>query len=118
MADFPVLKTGAIAQYPADRGTLFSTQVYRFLDGSEQRFPAYGAALHRWLIRLDLLDEGELETLKQFIESVGGRSGSFSFTDPWDGTFYSNCSLEGDSLVAILRGPKRGASEVVVKENR
>ena len=70
----------------------------RFLDGSEQRFPAYGAQLRKWAIRLSLLDESELTNLEQFFESQGGRSGNFSFTDPWDGTVYPNCSFGGDSL--------------------
>ncbi len=34
MATFPVLKTGAAAQYPLDRGVRFSTQAVRFMDGS------------------------------------------------------------------------------------
>lgn len=35
---FPTLKTGATLQYPAQRATAFSTDVVRFVDGSEQRF--------------------------------------------------------------------------------
>ena len=107
-----------MAQYPADRETIFSTQVYRFLDGGEQRFPAYGAALHRWSIRLDWLDEGEIETLKEFFESEEGRAGSFSFTDPWDGMVYPSCSFESDSFAAVLKGPRQGATQVIVRENR
>ena len=59
MANFPALKTGAVAQYGSDRSRQFATQVLRFLDGSEQRFPGYGTALLAWVIRLDLLDESE-----------------------------------------------------------
>src|ERR1700681_1580372 len=98
MASFPALKTGAVAQYPCDRTRQFSTQVYRFLDGSEQRFPAYPAALRRWTIRLDLLDEAELETLREFFMSETGCAGSFIFTDPWDGTVHPNCSFDVDIL--------------------
>ena len=60
MANFPALKTGAVAQYPSDRTRRYSTQVLRFLDGSEQRFAGFGAPLKRWLIRLELLDDTEL----------------------------------------------------------
>ena len=108
MANFPALKTGAVAQYPSDRQRSFSTQVFRFLDGSEQRFPGYGAPLRRWTIRLDLLDEAELTNLEEFFESEGGRAGSFSFTDPWDGTVYANCSFDGDELALHFAGRKRG----------
>jgi phage-related protein len=118
VASFPTLKTGAVAQYPSDQVQSFSTQVMRFLDGSEQRFPGYGATLHRWAIRLDLLDESELAGLEQFFESEGGRAGSFSFTDPFDGTVYTNCSFDGDELSFVFNGPQRGKTSVTIRENR
>ncbi|HML15624.1 MAG TPA: DUF2460 domain-containing protein [Bryobacteraceae bacterium] len=118
MASFPVLKTGVVAQYPSDRQRNFSTQVFRFLDGSEQRFPGYGAPLRRWTIRLDLLDESELANLEQFFESEGGRAGSFSFTDPFDGTVYANCSFDADQLALNFAGAQQGKTTAVIRENR
>ena len=38
MSDFPKLRTGVVAQYPATRELRFSTSVTSFLDGSEQRY--------------------------------------------------------------------------------
>lgn len=35
MQEFPLLKSGAVAQYPAQRAIRFSTQVMRFVDGSD-----------------------------------------------------------------------------------
>jgi hypothetical protein len=118
MAGFPALKTGAVAQYGSDRTRQFSTQVLRFVDGSEQRFPGYGAPLLQWTIRLDLLDELELANLEQFFEDEGGRAGTFSFTDPWDGTVYPNCSFAGDDLGLQFENVARGKTQIVVKENR
>ena len=118
MASFPPLKTGAVAQYPADRMPQFSTQAYRFLDGSEQRFPGFPGVLQQWTIRLDLLDEAELETLREFFLSQDGRAGSFSFADPWTGTVYANCSFASDTLSLQFQGPQNGITQVVVKENR
>jgi phage-related protein len=118
MATFPTLKTGVVAQYPSDRSRQFSTQVFRFLDGSEQRFPGYGTPLRHWMIRLDLLDEAELVNLEQFFEDEGGRAGTFSFTDPFDGNVYPNCSFETDELAVEYGGPQRGKTTVTVKENR
>src|ERR1700728_2739217 len=108
MANFPTLKTGAVAQYPADLSPQFSTQVFRFLDGSEQRFPGYGTPLRQWTIRLDLLDETELSNLQAFFLSEEGRAGSFTFTDPWDGTVYSSCSFGSDTLSLRFQGPQNG----------
>jgi len=118
MTSFPTLKTGAVMQYPAKRKLQFNTDIIRFLDGSEQRLRDSASALHEWTIQLDLLDEGELETFDQFVVSNQGRFGSFSFTDPWDGTVYSNCSLKGDLFAFQLRGEMRGRATVVVCENR
>ena len=118
MANFPALKTGALAQYPSDRAQNFSTQVFRFLDGSEQRFPAYAAPLRRWVIRLDLLDESELRALEDFFVSEGGRAGMFSFTDPFDSTVYANCSFDADELDLSFAGLQDGATSIVIKENR
>ena len=118
MASFPTLKTGAVAQYPSDRTRRFSTQVLRFLDGSEQRFAQFGAPLRKWLIRLELLDDAELAGLEEFFADQGGEAGTFAFTDPWDGTVYANCSFEGGTMTADYRGHDDGAVSVVVKENR
>lgn len=115
---FPTLKTGAVAQYPAKRTLQFNTDINRFLDGTEQRFRDYPAVLHQWTIQLDLLDEEELDTLDQFFLTNQGRFGAFSFTDPWDGTIYPNCSLKGDAFAFQLRGEMRGEASLIVCENR
>ena len=115
---FPSLKTGAMLQYPAKRTLQFNTDTIRFLDGTEQRFRDNPSVLHRWTIQLDLLDESELTALDQFFVSNQGRFGSFSFTDPWDGTVYPNCSLAGDAFGFQLRGEMRGKTALSICENR
>jgi len=117
MATFPILKTGAVAQYPVTRTLQFSTKILRFVDGTEQRFREFKRPLRRWVIRLDLLDEGELAAVEDFFQSQQGRAGSFSFTDPWDGTPYPNCSLDHDGMDAYLQGPDRGRATLIVREN-
>ena len=118
MATFPKLKTNAAAQYPATKALVFQNQTVRFLDGSEQRFPGFRGVLQQWTIRLNLLDEGELEKVREFFLSEEGRAGSFSFTDPWTGTVYANCSFGSDALSLQFQGPQDGATQVIVKENR
>ena len=118
MATFPALKTGAVAQYGSGRMRRFSTQVFRFLDGGEQRFQEFGAPLRRWTIRLSLLDEAELAELESFFETQGGRAGAFAFPDPWDGTVYANCSFDDDEMRLEYAGQARGTASVTVKENR
>jgi uncharacterized membrane-anchored protein len=118
MGAFPRLKTGAVAQYPASRSVEYATRVFRFLEGSEQRYRERGSAVRRWVIRLDKLDEAELQTLQEFFGSVQGRAGSFSFVDPWDEAEHENCSLEDDTMAVELSGEMRGRTVLVVRENR
>jgi hypothetical protein len=115
---FPVLKTGAVAQYPSQRASIYSTEVLRFVDGLEQRARSFGTSLRRWVIQLDLVDEGELAAIDEFFSAQDGSGGEFSFTDPWDGKVYANCSLENDELKVSLEGPSRGRTRLVVRENR
>jgi len=117
-AEFPLLKTGAVAQYPATKTTQYSTFVVRFMDGSDQRYRQYTPTLTRWSIKLNLLDEGELHALEQFFASQQGSFGTFSFTDPWTQTVYPNCSLAQDTLPFQLTEKSQGTVSVVVAENR
>ena len=72
MSTFPTLKTGAVMQYPAQRGVEFSTTALQFVDGSEQRFCNYQAPLHRWVIQLSLLDQSELQEFQEFFRGDRG----------------------------------------------
>ena len=118
MATFPKLKTNAVAQYPATKTIRFQNQVLRFVDGTEQRYRDGNGPLHQWVIRLAELDEWELSSLEQFFAANQGRLTSFAFTDPWDGTQYSNCSLASDDLALTCSGELRCAASVTVIENR
>jgi hypothetical protein len=118
MANFPLLKTKAVMQYPAAREFQFANVVLRFVDGSQQSYRESRDATRRWLVRLDLLDEGELANLQTFFRTEQGRVGSFSFTDPWDTTEYPDCSLDQDSFEFELADESRARTVLVVSENR
>jgi len=118
MSAFPILKTGAVMQYPAARGSQRPVCVLRFLDGEEQRFRLSGKPLRRWIIRLDLLDEEEMAQVEEFFAAQQGRLGGFTFVDPWDGATYPNCRLEADSLALEYMDAKRGCTMLVVREGR
>ena len=115
---FPKLKTTAVAQYPATKTVVFQNSILRFVDGTEQRYRGSGAPLHRWKVRLSELDEGELAAIDHFFWLNQGRLGNFAFTDPWDGTTYLNCSLDGDELKMTTSGEMRGKTELTIVENR
>ena len=118
METFPTLKTGAILQYPAQKEVRFATEVLRFIDGSEQRFRTYQTPLHRWMIRLDLLDQSELQLLREFFRSQAGAADNFVFNDPWDGGTYPDCCIEGTEMAQQLMDEMRGQTSLTVRENR
>jgi hypothetical protein len=117
MSAFPKLKTGAVAQYPAGRSLEHSTEVMRFVDGSEQRYRKRGAAVKRWVIGLTLLDEAEAAAIEAFFEGAQGRFGSFEFQDPWDASVHTNCSFESDEFAMEALGEARARMSLVVREN-
>lgn len=117
MADFPTLKSGAVAQDGASKQLQFSTRVVRFADGAEQRFRQQRAGLRRWTIRLEMLSDEETAELATFLEARQGRHGQFSFFDPWDELEYPNCSLEDDEHSFDLREHGRTATTIRIRQN-
>ena len=118
MPSLPVLKTGAVMQYPVAATIEFQNQVLRYVGGSEQRYRGSASGLRRWVIRLDLLDERELDALENFFVANRGRFESFSFTDPADNVTYPNCSLEDDIWEMELEAELRGRTRLTVRQNR
>jgi uncharacterized protein (TIGR02217 family) len=118
MADFPLLKTKAVTQYPSSRSLEFSTGVLRFVDGSEQRYRQMRQPVRRWMLRLGDVSEEELYAIQAFFESRQGQTGSFAFTDPWDGTEYPDCSFEQDEFEIRLLAEGHAAGAVLIRNNQ
>jgi hypothetical protein len=114
MANFPVLKTGAVAQYPITRELRLKNQSLRFVDGSLQRYRDSAGVRQRWVVRLDLLDEGELAAVEEFFAGQQGAYAEFTFADPWDGAEYAHCRLESDDAVLVSSGEMRGSATLTV----
>jgi hypothetical protein len=105
-------------QYPAAHQCVFSTHIIQFLDGGEQRYRDSEGPLHRWIIRLEMLDASELASVEEFFASQQGQYASFGFTDPRNGVDYPDCSLAEDQLALQLEEEMRGSTSVVIRENR
>lgn len=115
MASFPVLSTGAVAQYPLSFRTTFQTEILKFVDGSEQRYANQATPVRSWVIQLDRLNEGELAALRQFYRLQGGLTGTFGFTDPASGTVYANCRFDQSSAAGDLKDVSDGAITLVIR---
>ena len=96
MAAFPILQSGAVAQYPLRHSIIYPVFRHRFLDQRQQCFSVARSPRRQWQVQLSLLSERELGEIVSFLEAVRGRQISFSFTDPHDGTVHTNCVLDGD----------------------
>lgn len=118
MAQFPKLKTGAVAQYPAVREQRFSTEVKKFLDCTEQRYRDFPSAKRRWIIALEKLDETETARLASFFDQQQGRLGVFEFEDPWTGTVVAQCRFGEDRFPKLEEYESQCSVRLTVEELR
>jgi hypothetical protein len=118
MAEFPKLRTGAVAQYPSIRILESPTVVLRYIDGSEQRFRNLSRPRNRWIVRLSDVSTEELFEIESFFLEQQGEFGSFSFTDPWDGTEYPDCSFESSDFELYSFAEGRSAGTITIRNNQ
>jgi hypothetical protein len=116
VANFPILSSGAVTQYPSPLTTGQAAQVIRFLDGSDQRYLAQGKMLRSWEIRLNLLNEIEVQLIEAFFTSQQGDYSPFVFPDPFTGSNVSNCRLGAAGLVSDYMGVDANATSFWVLE--
>jgi hypothetical protein len=114
---FPHLSTGAVTQYPSLGSARFATEVLRFLDGSEQRWPQAGGVSRAWTLHLSRINDEELAAIEEFFAAQQGRFGSFSFRDPFDGTVYPDCRFDADSLRSVLFDEDSAQTTLVIRTN-
>ena len=115
MATFPVLKTGALVQYPLSVVTRFATEEVYFLDGSRHVFPLQ-SPLRKWIVRLDQLDPDEMTAVAAFVEAWVG--GTFSFTDPGSGSIAPKCVLQGGGVEFQTVEELRSRVQMTIEEVR
>lgn len=113
---FPLLSTGAVAQYPLSRGTSYDVDVVQFLDGSQQRCLVRGRKLRRWLISLAQLGESELASVEQFFDSVQGNAELFTFVDPLTNESVPNCRISNPSILTQYVAVGSGSAAIWIEE--
>ncbi len=118
MAVFPLLKTGAVAQYPLSTTLTYRADIVWFMDGSEQRFRNAPSVLHEWEIALDQLDEQEMASIESFFLENATVAGTFAFNDPSTGVTYPSCSIASDEMRVAFKGPSSGSTKLTIRENR
>jgi hypothetical protein len=116
MLTFPLLSTGAVAQYPLSRGTSYDVDIVHFLDGSQQRCLVRGKRLRRWLISLGQLNEQELASMEQFFDAAQGNTGLFAFTDPFTNESVPNCRISNPLIATQYAAVGNGSTAVWIEE--
>jgi hypothetical protein len=116
MSEFPLLSTGAVAQYPVSRASTYATEVIQFVDGSQQRSMTRGKVLRRWQLTLTQLNEAELLAIEQFFEAAQGNFGLFTFTDPITGNSVPNCRLQDPNILTQYLTVGSGSAVVIIEE--
>jgi hypothetical protein len=114
MANFPVLKSGAMAQYPLAKTVRYKTHEVRFLDGSRQRYSMQGRGLRQWTVALDSLDDQELSAVAEFAEEQ--RGAAFAFVDPVTGESIGACRIAGEGFDVFQREEMAGQARLVIQE--
>jgi len=115
MAEFPVLKTGALAQDGLECGFRTRTRMLRYVDGGQQAVKTRRTR-KRWAVRLERLDERELALVSELVEEVRGGTNTFAFTDPRTGLRHETCRIEGGDFEAYLAGLGDGRTELKIVE--
>ncbi len=116
MAIFPALSSGAIAQYPLPAYVALTTQVIRFMDGSDQRCIVRARPVRWWVLRLSLLNDAELGQLEEFFTEQQGAFGLFDFPDPFSGQTIANCRFGTSELITFYDGADQGSTDLTVME--
>jgi hypothetical protein len=116
MSVFPILQSGAVAQYPLPSASGQAVAVIRFLDGADQRCLLQGRSFRRWEIKLSLLNDSEIAAIEAFFAQQQGSYSPFTFPDPISGVQVPNCRLANASLDTIYLGTNAGATSLWVIE--
>jgi Conserved hypothetical protein 2217 (DUF2460) len=116
MATFPALSSGSTVQYPLQTNAARTTQVIRFLDGTDQRCIVRARPMRWWVVKITLLNDSELAQMEEFFVTQQGNFGRFDFTDPSSGEIVPNCRLVSPELVSLYQGADQGSMELTVME--
>jgi hypothetical protein len=116
MENFPKLSTGAVTQYPLPLGIRQGAQIIRFVDGSDQRFLAEGRQYRSWQLKLDLLNESELQQIDAFFDAHSGNYSTFTFPDPITGANVPNCRLQDSTLITEYVAVGSGSASLWILE--
>lgn len=93
---YPNLGVGTISMYPVTKDFIIPAKVVRFLDDTEQRWVS-GPIRNSWVIQNGHINWSDVMTLQTFFNTQKGAFDT-SWTFPFEGTNYTNCTFEDDGF--------------------
>jgi hypothetical protein len=115
MPTLPLLRSGSSVQYPFVTRHKCTTEIIRFIDGSEQRFTQAGAT-RTWKISLSDLMPEEVIALDAFAQSNLANNDRFTFHDPVSGDVLNQCNLATEPIEIEHVGEQRASLSLIVIE--
>lgn len=108
MSAFPTLASGAKVQKPYRVDSSFLHVTNDMKCGVRFSYSRRVNPLRKFTLTYPSITDADLATLEAFFVSMRGRYGVFDYTD-LDGTTYSNCRFDQDSLEVNYSGPNQSS---------
>lgn len=121
---YPTFAGGITTQLPFIQNTRYLTAKNNLECGIQHAYAFYGAGLtgyptrglYGWTLNYSVFTDAEIVTLEAFFALQQGRLGTFSFTDPKDGTTYTKVRFDQDSLEIKYQSPNIAQVQVKLAE--
>ena len=115
MAAFPTFAGGESVHLPFTQESEFWNTINRQPHGWQYSYNRLSSALKRWQFELVLTDT-DLATLQTFWDSMKGRYGEFSFTDPDTGVTSPKCRFDQEELSITSPSPDENRVAIAIQE--
>jgi hypothetical protein len=103
-ARYPAIRQGVITQFPYTGTSSFLTTRNDLETGPRYAYYERATPRRGWKCSYSVIAPAELLTLMQFFVAMGGRFGSFTFTDPDSKTEYTECRFDQDAFEVSYQG--------------
>lgn len=122
---FPTLANGAATQFPYGQTRRFSVMLnenaacgihygWTWFGGGLTDFPT--GSLWGWSLGFPNITDADLATLETFFRQQWGRWGTFSMTDPEDGSVHTQCRFDQDVLEINHMAPDQNSVTLNILE--
>jgi hypothetical protein len=117
VANFPTFTGGVRTQLPASYLSRFLVDRNDQATGKRYAYYRKSTSLLGWELSFPVITDSELATLEAFFVARKGRLETFTLTDPYDETVYTDCRFGMDALQVEHLGPNHHKVKVVIVQH-